>query len=67
MREGIEKVMYKKFNELLLQHDKPSYAVAHLDYMIFVEYVDRFNALNEEQQMEVRLYMKAMELLHGKQ
>lgn len=66
MREGIEKIIYNKFNELLLIHEKPAYAVAHLEYMVFVEYAEKFYELSEEEQMEVRCYLKAIELLHGK-
>jgi hypothetical protein len=67
MRQGIEKKLYDKFNELITKHEKPAYAVAHLDYMVFVEYKHEFERLSHDEQMEVRIYMKAIELLHGKE
>lgn len=67
MREGIEKRIYDKFNELITIHEKPSHAVAHLEYMIFVEYKHEFEKLSYEEQVETRMYIKAIELLHGKE
>lgn len=67
MREGIELKIYDKFQELLKIHSKPSYAVAHLEYMIFVLNKEKFDKLSEDKQMEVRFMMKALELLHGKE
>ncbi len=67
MRSGAEKKLYDKFNELITKHEKPAYAVAHLDYIIFVEHKHDFEKLPYEEQIEVRMYIKAMELLHGKE
>ena len=67
MRSGIEKKLYNKFNELITKHKKPSYAVAHLEYMVFVEYKYEFEKLTYDEQLEVRMYIKAIELLHGKE
>ena len=66
MREGIELTIYNKFQELLERHEKPSYAVAHMEYMIFTEYRHEFEKLSQDEQIEVRIYMKALELLHNK-
>lgn len=67
MREGIELKIYDKFQELLKIHSKPSYAVEHLEYIIFVLNKEKFDELSEDKQMEVRFMMKALELLHGKE
>lgn len=66
MREGIELTMYNKFQELLERHEKPSYAVAHMEYMIFTEYRYEFEKLSQDEQIEVRMYIKTLELLHDK-
>ena len=67
MREGIELRLYNKFNELITWYERPSYAVAHLEYMVFVEHKYEFERLSHEEQVEIRMYLKAIELLHGKE
>ena len=66
MREGIEKLLFDKFCELLHQHEKPIYALHHLDWLVFVEHKDEFFALSEEEQMEVRMYIEAIVKVHGR-
>ena len=65
-RYGNELKLYNKFNELVIKHEKPSYAVAHLEYLVFVEHKHEFDRLCYEEQIEIRMYIKAIELLHGK-
>ena len=45
MRDGIEKKIYDKFNQLIREHENPSCAVTHLEYIIFVEYAHEFEKL----------------------
>lgn len=66
MREGIEKLLYDKFVELLYKHKKPVYAVHELDWLVFVKHKDEFFALSEEEQMQVRMYIEAIVKVHGR-
>ena len=65
MRLGIEKALFDKFNEeLILNRGNAQHALARLDYLVFVENKDKFYALSEEDQMEVRMYIHTLTLIH---
>ena len=66
MRDGIEKLLYDKFCELLQKHSVPKYAVDELDWLIFVKHGDKFWALSEEDQIEVRMYIETLRKIHGR-
>ena len=64
MRDGLEKLLFDKFVELLHQHEKPIYALHHLDWLVFVEHKDEFFALSEEEQWEIRNLMGAIKKIY---
>lgn len=66
MRDGIEKLLYDKFCELLQKHSVPKYAVDELDWLVFVKHGDKFWALSEENQIEVRMYIETLRKIHGR-
>lgn len=66
MREGIELKLYNKLEELLPKHKHPKWAVDELDYLVFIKYKDEFWNLDEEQQLEVRMYMEVLRQLYGR-
>lgn len=66
MRDGIEKLLYDKFCELLQKHSVPKYAVDELDWLVFVKHGDKFWALSEEDQIEVRMYIETLRKIHGR-
>lgn len=65
-RSGVELELYNKFVELLQKHSVPKYAIDELDWLVFVKYGDRFWALSESEQMEVRVYMEVLRKIHGR-
>ena len=66
MRDGLEKLLYDKFCELLQKHSIPKYAVDELDWLVFVKYGDKFWALSENDQIEVRMYIETLRKIHGR-
>ena len=59
----LEQAVVDAFMELL-DHLSPKDAVLTLEYWIFVKYVEQFEQLNEEQQMEVRKILLSLKLVH---
>ena len=66
MRDGLEKLLYDKFCELLQKHSIPKYAVDELDWLLFVKHGDKFWALSENDQIEVRMYIETLRKIHGR-
>lgn len=66
MRDGLEKLLYDKFCELLQKHSVPKYAVDELDWLVFIKHGDKFWALSEEDQIEVRMYIETLRKIHGR-
>ena len=66
MRDGLEKLLYDKFCELLQKHSVPKYAVDELDWLVFVKHGDKFWALCEIDQIEVRMYIETLRKIHGR-
>lgn len=66
MRDGLEKLLFDKFCELLQKHSVPKYAVDELDWLVFVKHGDKFWALSEEDQIEVRMYIETLRKIHGR-
>ena len=66
MRDGLEKLLYNKFCELLQKHSIPKYAVDELDWLVFVKHGDKFWALSENDQIEVRMYIETLRKIHGR-
>ena len=66
MRDGLEKLLFDKFCELLQKHSIPKYAVDELDWLVFVKYGDKFWALSENDQIEVRMYIETLRKIHGR-
>lgn len=66
MRDGLEKLLYDKFCELLQKHSIPKYAVDELDWLVFVKHGDKFWALSENDQIEVRMYIETLRKIHGR-
>ena len=65
MRSGIEKALFDRFNEeLRLNGGNAQHALETLDYLVFIANKDKFYALSEEDQMEVRLYIHTLALVH---
>ena len=66
MRDGLAKLLFDKFCELLQKHSVPKYAVDELDWLVFVKHGDKFWALSEEDQIEVRMYIETLRKIHGR-
>ena len=66
MRDGLEKLLYDKFCELLQKHSIPKYAVDELDWLVFVKHGDKFWALSDNDQIEVRMYIETLRKIHGR-
>ena len=66
MRDGLEKLLFDKFCELLQKHSVPKYAVDELDWLVFVKHGDKFWALSENDQIEVRMYIETLRKIHGR-
>ena len=66
MRDGLEKLLYDKFCELLQKHSIPKYAVDELDWLVFIKHGDKFWALSEKDQIEVRMYIETLRKIHGR-
>lgn len=65
MREGIEKLLFDKFCELLQKNNgNPRYALDSLDYLIFMKHKDEFYSLSEDEQMEIRHYIHVLAMIH---
>ena len=66
MRDGLEKLLFDKFCELLQKHSVPKYAVDELDWLVFVKHGDKFWALSENDQIELRMYIETLRKIHGR-
>ena len=65
MRDGIEKLLYDKFCELLQKNNgNPRHALDSLDYLIFIKHKDEFCSLSEDEQMEIRHYIHVLAMIH---
>ena len=65
MREGIEKLLFDKFCELLQKNNgNPRHALDSLDYLIFMKHKDEFYSLSEDEQMEIRHYIHVLAMIH---
>lgn len=65
MRDGIEKLLYDKFCELLQKNNgNPRHALDSLDYLIFIKHKDEFYSLSEDEQMEIRHYIHVLAMIH---
>lgn len=64
MRNNIELSILNKFVKILKKHSNPIWAYDELEYLIFVKHVDLFNALNEDDQWEVRTVMIALKKIY---
>lgn len=66
MGNGLEKLLFDKFCELLQKHSVPKHAVDELDWLVFVEHMDEFWALSKEDRMEVRMFIETLRQIHGR-
>ena len=66
MRDGLEKLLYDEFCKLLQKHSVPKYAVDELDWLVFIKHGDKFWALSENDQIEVRMYIETLRKIHGR-
>ena len=65
MRDGLEKLLYDKFCELLQKNNgNPRHALDSLDYLIFIKHKDEFYSLSEDEQMEIRHYIHVLAMIH---
>ena len=65
MREGIELRLYNFFCEELARNGGVAQnAIDKLDYLVFIQNKDKFYALSEKEQTEIRLYIHTLMLIH---
>ena len=65
MRDGVEKLLFDKFVELLHKNNgNPRYALDTLDYLIFIKHKNEFYSLSEDEQMEIRHYIHVLAMIH---
>ncbi len=60
----IERTIVDTFIRLVNDGFTAKDAVVTLDYWIFIKFVEQFEKLNEDQQMEVRKVMHSLKLIH---